>query len=365
MRNIFVILVLSLLVSCSDTQQSFNVKDGLSDAMEINFDSIYNHYDFISLKSKDKYLLTKNPSIVYADDNHFIIKSDNSVYLYNRDGLFLREIGKYGKGHGEHGKITSCFYDKKNENVYICSFGNEIYCYSIKGEYINKILVKNNEKGSVSRAFGLVDGSKIIGIKSVYTNEGFKCYATVYNEEGNAEKDYPLYSDNMSFRLTTESFPIVYSTDDSFRVKLPFDNRLFSISQNRDVEYDLFDLGNLSPSRDLIENCENRKELYKEKCQILDIKETSKHLYIICYSAMKYHSMILDKVTKHVIFSSYTDNPKEKGAISYKEECACFWPSFCHGNNIFCLVAKDDACHDSKSSITDDSGFYILKIQER
>lgn len=352
-------------ISCSDTQRIFNVKDGLSGAVDINLDSIYKVYNIVSLKSNDKYLLTRNPSIIYADDSNFIISSDNNVYLYSTDGTFIREIGKYGKGHGEHGKVTSCFYDSKKKNIYVCTFGDEIYCYSIEGEYIDKTTIRNKERGSVSRAFGLVGNSRIIGIKNVYTGEGVKCYATIYDEQGNAEKDNLLYSDNLSFRMTTESFPIAYSMGDSFRVKLPFDDRLFSISLNKDVEYENMGLGDLLPTRDLIENCDKRKELYNDKCQILDIKETAKHIYLICYSAMKYYSMILDKEAKNVIFSKCTDNPKINGALVYKEEDVCFWPSFCSGDEIYCLVAKDGDFYDSKESITNDSGFYVLKIKER
>ena len=372
MRLICKLLFPTLLYICvlgcttsNDTSLSLDIKEGLSGEININLDSVYSCHDLISLKSQDKYLLTKIPSIVYTDDKNFIISSDDHVYLYGSDGSFSREIGKYGKGHGEHGKITSCFYDKKNKYIYICSFGGQIYCYSLEGEYINKILVKNKEKGSVTRAFGLVGDSKIVGIKNVYADGDFQCYATIYDERGNAEKDCLLYSDDLSFRLTTESFPIIYSTGDSLKVKLPFDNRLFSISRNGDVKCDGFDLGELSPSRDLIENCENRKELCEEKCQILDIKETSKHLYVICYSDMKYHSLILDKVTKRVIFSNSTNNPKEKGALSYTEGSVNFWPSFCAGNKMFCLIAMDDVYSDKKCSTADESGFCILKIQEK
>ena len=350
--------------SCSDTQQSFNIKDGLKDTIEINFDSMYKHCDLISLKSDNGYVLAKNPSIVYADDNFIIINSDNSVYLFDGGGLFLREIGKFGKGHGEHGVITSCFYDKTNNIIYVCSFGNEIYCYSINGEYIKKIIV-NIEKGGISRAFGLVDNSKIISVKNVYKRGGLKCYATIYNDNGNIDKEFLLYSDQLSFKLTTESFPIVYSFNNFFRVKLPFDNRLFTISREGDEESDVLESEELSPSRDLIENCENRKELYNEKCQVLDIKETSKHLYIICYFAMKYHSMIFHKETKHVIFSKYTNNPKEKGTIRYNKDKVSFWPSYCRDSTIFCLIADDGSSQNSRNSIMKDIGYSVLKIQER
>lgn len=34
-------------------------------------------------------------------------------------------------------------------------------------------------------------------------------------------------------------------------------------------------------------------------------------------------------------------------------------------DEIYCLVAKDGDFYDSKESITNDSGFYVLKIKER
>jgi len=335
------LLFIFALLGCGSNSESFNLKDGLRNTIGVNIDSIYSEVDFIPIELTNERLLSKNPSIVYADDKNFIIKSENNIYVYDLGGRFLREIGKYGKGHGEHGKITNCFYDNQNDIVYICSFGNEIFKYRLNGEYIKKITI-NNPDECVTRAFGLIDNSKLIGVRYVYKQTGLECYATIYDDRGNADEDWLIYSDMLSFQLTTESFPIVYSFNADFKVKLPFENKLYKITNKGDAKYEEFDISNLSPSRDLVENCENKFVLYNEKCQILDIVETSNHLYIICFYAMKYHSVIIDKETKNVIFSDKNANPKEVGSLSYGDKRINFWPSFACNNKVYCLVNIDD-----------------------
>ena len=368
-RILFILLVFASL-SCEsgkETEKTLRIREGLRNTIGIDTDSIYTSCDFIPLETTNECMLAGNPSIVYADNKIYMIRSNNNVYVYDFEGRFLREIGKYGKGHGEHGKITSCFFAPQNGIVYICSFGNEIYTYKLDGEYIKKIDIKNHEE-SVTRAFSLIDNTKLIGIRYVYKQAGLKCYASIYDESGNIEKDYLLYTDRLSFQLTTESFPIIYSYDGILKVKLPFENKLYEISTQEDTKYSIFDIGNLSPPRELIENCNNKHILYQEKCQILDVLETTKHLYIICFYAMRYHSIVINKSTGQVIFSNSDTHPKEIGALAYQNEDINFWPSFSEKNTIYCLIERGDT-QQKKHNIQQVSGgnaeYYIMRLQER
>lgn len=356
-------------MSCESGKESitmFCVNEGLRNTIGTNTDSIYTFCDLIPLEITNKCLLAKNPSVIFADNKNYIIKSDNNVYVYDANGRFLGEVGKYGKGHGEHGKITSCFYAPQNGIIYICSLGNEIYTYKLDGEFIKKIVIKNHEE-SITRAFDLIDNNKLIGIRYVYKQTGLQCYASIYDEYGNIERDYLLYTDRLSFQQTIESFPIVYSYNGILKVKLPFDNKLFGIFIQEDAKYDIFDIEELSPSRDLVENCDNKHILYGEKCQILDIVETTKHIYMICFYAMKYHSIVIDKMTRHVVFSNSETNPKEIGALEYKNEDINFWPSYSNKDTVYCLVERYDTkqYHNRQQDSKGDVEIYITKLQER
>lgn len=356
-------------MSCESSKEPvkvYCVNEGLRNSIGTNTDNIYASCDFIPLETTNECILGRNPSVIFADNKNYIIKSDNNVYVYDANGRFLGEVGRYGKGHGEHGKITSCFYAPQNGIIYICSLGNEIYTYKLDGEFIKKIVIKNHED-CITRAFELIDNNKLIGIRYVYKQIGLQCYASIYDGNGNIEHDYLLYTDKLTFQQSTESFPIVYSYDGFLKVQLPFDNKLFEISIQGDTKYDIFDIEELLPSRDLIENCDNKRILYEEKCQILDVVETTKHIYMICFYAMKYHSIVIDKMTRHVVFSSSETNPKETGALEYKNEDIHFWPSYSDKNTVYCLVEMYDTkrYHNIQQTNKGDVEVYIMKLQER
>lgn len=366
-------LTLLAAVSCTNSDGSYDIEKALSDEISIETDSLVSYSSIVPLGTDSSHVLRENSSIVFADEKKFIIWSGDHVYLFGSDGIFIRELGRYGRGHEEHGKITSCLYAPEQQTVYVCSFGNELSVYDVNGNYKKKMKLDGGLDGII-RALTFNRKMGIFGVKVNYTSDGVEVKLARFDEDGKTVSDVPLYSDNSHINVSIESFPLIYDFYDTVCVKLPYDDRLFRVAENMSVQTRQLNLGRLSPTRRHIEDGSEKGKLLKTKCQILSIAETSGHLYLICYYSMKYYSLVIDKQSKEAVFCQVTENPKERGALESPDGIP-FWPQYVNGNVAYSLVwpkdiepdaLKDIASkHETGTTVKDDDCPLLYKYRER
>lgn len=90
----------------------------------------------------------------------YIIIFSSRIYLFTRDGKFVREIGHPGNGSGEYGWHLLNIYDvdEKNQIIYVRKYGgNIILKYDFNGDHLGDIHVSSEEMGSLA----LIDSSAL------------------------------------------------------------------------------------------------------------------------------------------------------------------------------------------------------------
>lgn len=333
-------LGIALLVSsCSNDTKMYDVNYGLAHEVLLPTDSLFGNQRIVPLETTSECLLTKNASIIYADEHDILLSSADDVYRFSGNGKFLNKVGDLGNGRSEHGKIASCSYDSRNKTVYICSIDGKLYEYSIDGGYIGSVYLSRNTKGII-RSIGYDSTLGLVGIKYDYSSKGLACSLLRFDNAGNVLHEEELYSDNLRFDVTMESFPIMYSSNGHLSVAFPFYDKIIQFSGNNKSETKL-GLGDNQPTRDIVEDAGRKKELYGD-CLILDMKESTNALYLICYHSCKYHSMIIDKETGNVVFSKESRNPKMDAALKIANSETGVWPSFISGNDVYCLAPASE-----------------------
>lgn len=108
-----------------------------------HFDSLFESIDTIQLQLADKESLLGDISDIKSINDTLFISSNNSIYLFDYDGQFIKRINRNGRGRGEYRKIEHFDINKTNGELIILegNGGRELLFYSYNGDFIRKIEV--------------------------------------------------------------------------------------------------------------------------------------------------------------------------------------------------------------------------------
>jgi len=116
--------------------KTFNFPELLKTFHNIQLSDIVSDIKYIPLETTEKCLIGESPKVIPAGD-FFLVSSENSpLYLFDRNGRYVRTIGSIGKGPGEYSRNFVCFFDDTNQEVLICS--SQVFAYSLSGKFLRK-----------------------------------------------------------------------------------------------------------------------------------------------------------------------------------------------------------------------------------
>jgi len=126
---------------------SIETDNYLSTKNGFNLSGLFNHVKTVILETKKDVLIGNITSMQVYKDSIFILDniSSNGLFLFNKEGRFLKRYGNIGQGPGEYLKPTDFSLDVKSNKVYILdSKSQNILIYNLSsGSYINTIHIVN------------------------------------------------------------------------------------------------------------------------------------------------------------------------------------------------------------------------------
>jgi hypothetical protein len=132
-------------IAVNDNLQVIDV-DNAKEEDKILLSDLFSSVKTIILETKDDILLGKINGIQVYKDLIFVMDSRRNigVYIFNKEGKFIRKIGNRGMGPGEYLKISDFTIDEDNENIYLMDCdAKKIYKYKITGKFENAIALEN------------------------------------------------------------------------------------------------------------------------------------------------------------------------------------------------------------------------------
>lgn len=123
------------LLSFAQTKP-ITIKCKVSDA-KVNVSDVFSSVDFIKLETPKESLLTYPADIQLVDDYLIIFDGTRKIYVYTKDGKFVRQIGRFGRGPGEYIQLADMIVDKQNHLIEIYEdFTRRILVYDFNGKFI-------------------------------------------------------------------------------------------------------------------------------------------------------------------------------------------------------------------------------------
>ena len=231
MKKKFFILIFGCCCCCNQQQPktsliTYNIEKALDMENKIVWlDSICDSITIIPLETSEEILIGKFHRAYLHNDLLFILH-DNKCSVFDLTGKYLRNIGKLGQGPGEYNSIESIFFN--NEKIYINEFsGNRFFCYTLDGEFINKIQVSTNFENIT-----FIDENVVVGFVYPFPNNlnriiffnknGDYIDSVSHSEQYDSKKNGFSQSDGRFFSFNGNKYLKEGYNDTVFRVEKKF-----------------------------------------------------------------------------------------------------------------------------------------------
>jgi hypothetical protein len=106
----------------------------------------------IDLELTDKSLINMSyiGEVIIANDNLFVSDIGN-LFVFNKEGKFIRAIGSRGQGPGEYDHIQNVAIDAQNSRLFVISSpGRKIISYDLNGNFLKEIVVTWGEPEDIN-----------------------------------------------------------------------------------------------------------------------------------------------------------------------------------------------------------------------
>jgi hypothetical protein len=116
--------------------------DNLPEADTLRLSSLFKPAKTIILETNENCLIGGINAIQAFDDYLFVLdmQGANSLFVFNREGKFIRKIGSIGKGPGEYSMVMDFTIDPDKREFYLLDINtNRIHQYTLEGVYLRTV----------------------------------------------------------------------------------------------------------------------------------------------------------------------------------------------------------------------------------
>jgi len=174
MKNVHLLQLLIFLSVCFACRQNQTYVEENWDITYICIDSLSNENIIIKNKEKHRFvklettkdcLIAKIERMDFDDRKMFVKDSNDKIFVFDENGLFLNGIGQKGPGPDEHYSIYDFYLDKKNKRICVFDmFKSCIFSYSYTGALMEKKPVNPHIFKDFSHTY-LVDEHTLLLVK--------------------------------------------------------------------------------------------------------------------------------------------------------------------------------------------------------
>lgn len=348
-------MVMAALCSCSRrTDIPYIDLTGIDDSeCEVSSEELFSSIRYVPLETNDSCLL-RNPSVFAIDEDNVLIW-DEEIMRFSIDGKFLNRIGKRGNGHGEHGMIISANYNGAKKEVYIGTPGGVIYRYGLEGDYIGRMTVADRNEALQTVRFSEPLGGLVCEMRR-YTNQGLDVSLKTVTLDNEVKSSYTVYSDNRHVDTNFFKSGMLRDYCNGVLFMLPFDDRVFLLTEDSVSEYMVLDRGDYSPDREMVEDCAHIEELERTKYIIDNMVMTLEHLYLQVSCDQGCRKVLVNRSFGKVIHNRYYRDSEKHSQIRLDDFAdVTFWPWVSSEGWLVDLLPVEDFSADDLETLREHS----------
>lgn len=158
-KIIYTLVLITTTLSCSETvinQESTLLPLTETGGGEVLCQDLFYPIEIIPLKETTEFHIRDIKKIENFNDEYYVLcnNSKNVLAVFSSSGNKIREIGRWGNGHGEYGQIYDFCIDKKNQRIMILCANSLVKMYSLQGEYLTEKVISKSALWNIATIDG-------------------------------------------------------------------------------------------------------------------------------------------------------------------------------------------------------------------
>jgi hypothetical protein len=249
---LFFIASLNNLVFCQQIPV-LNLSQAIEHPVNISLRDFVESITYIPLATTYDYLVDKNPK-VYVTRDYIVIVTLNRCQLFSRkDGSFIREIGKYGRGPGEFRGASMGLVNDHLPACYFMGWTGNLIKYTMDGVFRGNIIIPGfkdsfDADSSLPLNYSFLNDSIISCDFLIGTGMESKSLM-LFNEKGGVIKIIPnrnILKTKKPFSLHTNETSF-YHFDKNLYFQSRYNDTVFRITVDKITPHFILDRGKHSP----------------------------------------------------------------------------------------------------------------------
>ena len=247
-----ILILCTLFLGCNRQAQ---ITDGEAEFYTIDFgqcikterpmlmSEIADTVEYLELKTPYDIIISKIGKVIIWEDYIIIKVTYKDIYLFQRNGQFVRKIGSMGQGPGEYTGINDIVVSPSKKEIIVAAFGSQLLFYDLEGNYLYK-----KEWGSFF-SMGISDSTLWCGNLSDNT-EKFLAFAVSLNGDGDTiasiyNRHFGVKSMNSTRRIATSRIiDLFYDNDGTLFFRgLESNDTIWKLSGTMTAPYAFIDMG--------------------------------------------------------------------------------------------------------------------------
>jgi len=239
----FIAIVL-LFSACSTPKEEspdglihIDVLEAFKEQKSMKLSEFVKEVEFIQFEaSKDSYFL--NPKSFTVGKKYIMISDgSNRVIIFDRNGKFIRHIGRKGKGPGEYNRPQHVAMDPDEEIIVIADgMAQKLIKYSISGDFIKEIRTKDLLQSRIMDDIHFINDNNFIVLmrRPIEEVDGYASML-MFNEDLEIVKKILPRAKDENLVLYTQPNGIIGVGDKDLTFWEPYLDTLYTISKDGDA----------------------------------------------------------------------------------------------------------------------------------
>jgi hypothetical protein len=289
MKKIILITYLVLLFSSCDhsksTSNQLELEKVLQDFTEVKLSSIAKQVEYVALDTLSRSFIGMAgkiivlPNSILISDTH---PAHSGLYLFDRHGKFIRQIGQQGQGPGEYFQISDVTVDMQKKLIYVLTNIKETLLeYNFSGDFIKASLPKAS---TVNVCYFNKQLFYHYPSNLGFFGRGNTYQLTVIDEKGKViGKFHPMNKQLMEYAnpfIEEAAFSI---SNDKLFYHIPKGDTVYQVTEKGESPYMILNFGKYAFPKDYRWDYENTNKAYSMDKVIIDRAVLAKDYLFVNY----------------------------------------------------------------------------------
>lgn len=252
-----------ILISCSipaEKQVAVIIPSNAEPKVLSDFSELIDSITYIPLEIKDNCVLGRVETASLYDDR-IVVKDEKGLFVFSRDGRFMFQVGRKGRGPSEHLGIHAFYYNEFSREFGILSAGsNVLLIYDDEGTFRRSYTLEYEEK--FSHALPISESSVLVAYSLRNEYRPFKSQVSVMTLGEGGIVSFQEYVPNLNVSTGNYEYsplrsPLVEYNDQIY-IASPFSNDLTICSPEKETKMLRLDVPDKIIGEKMLEDAYNR-----------------------------------------------------------------------------------------------------------